>query len=134
LSQVTLSANAQATQPIVVGTFWTDAVTFDGISGWEEYVIIDAAIKAKIKQEQDISDLKDQRNEMADRIMSMAEGRDAGQAQHVSDVMGINSPILSIGAAFLRYRIFGQQIWFAPCSSDDEDAGLGGVGGGAYGF
>lgn len=90
LNQVTLSASATATQAVVPLFFWTDAATMDGISGWEEYVVIDAAIKAQIKQEADVNDLRVQKNEIKMRIESMAEGRDIGQASHVSDALSIN--------------------------------------------
>lgn len=90
LNTVVLSAAATATQSSVVISFWDDAVTLDGIAGWEEYVIIDAAIKAQIKQERPIDELMVQKAAMKLRIESMAEGRDAGQAHHVSDVMSLN--------------------------------------------
>lgn len=89
LNQVTLSQAATLTQPIIALYFWTDAAQLDGVSGWEEYVIIDAAIKAMIKEESDVSGLMVQKNAMLDRISSMAEGRDIGQAHHVQDILGM---------------------------------------------
>ena len=90
LNQITLSQPALSTQPITTLSFWTDAATIDGVSGWEEYIVIDAAIKAGAKQEQDVSELRAQKAEMVQAIEAMAEGRDAGQAHHVSDVLGAN--------------------------------------------
>ena len=90
LNEVTLSKNAMATNPTATLSFWNDSVTIDGIAGWEEYLIIDAAIKALIKQEQDIQPLLIQKGAIKARIESMAEGRDAGQAHHVSDVLSIS--------------------------------------------
>jgi len=90
LNQVTLSSPVSSTQPVLTLQFWTDAVTIDGISGWEEYVIVDAAIKAMVKQEQDVSELRIQKAMLIARIEGMAEGRDAGQAHHVSDALSIN--------------------------------------------
>lgn len=89
-NQITLSSAVQQTAPIVTLAFWTDAVTIDGVSGWEEFIVIDAAIKARIKQEQPVEDLRTEKQEMTADIESMAEGRDAGQAHHVSDVISIN--------------------------------------------
>jgi hypothetical protein len=89
-NQITISSPVMNTAPIVTLAFWTDAVTIDGIAGWEEYVVIDAAIKARVKQEQPIDDLRVQKAEMVKDIQDMAEGRDAGQAHHVSDVLSIN--------------------------------------------
>lgn len=88
---ITLSKLATATLPSSIISFWNDAKTIDGIAGWEEYVIIDAAIKAQIKQESDIQPLLLQKQAMKERIEAMAEGRDVGQAQHVSDVLGANA-------------------------------------------
>lgn len=91
LNQVTLSANATSTYPVVAIAYWTDAVTFSGVAGWEEYVIVDVAIKAGIKQENPVDELRAEKEEMNAEIEAMAEGRDAGQAHHVSDVLGANS-------------------------------------------
>lgn len=91
LNQVTLSANCTATTSIVQIAFWTDAVTFSGVAGWEEYVIVDAAIKAGIKQENPVDELREEKAEMVKEIEALAEGRDAGQAHHVSDALGANS-------------------------------------------
>lgn len=87
-TSMTMSSNALATSASTLNSFWNDSTLMEGISGWDEYVIVDAAIKAQIKQENDIQALLIQRNEVKMRIEAMAEGRDAGQAQHVSDVLG----------------------------------------------
>ncbi len=90
LNTVVLSVAPSLTMPITTLIFWTDAVTIDGISGWEEFVIVDAAIKAGIKQENSIDGLAGQKAAMVKRIEAMAPGRDVGQAQHVSDALAIN--------------------------------------------
>lgn len=64
----------------------SDSDTLDGVNGYEEYVIIDAAIKMKIKEESDISELLAQKQAMKMRIEAMAAGRDAGMPEKVSDV------------------------------------------------
>lgn len=61
------------------------ADTFDGISGWTEYVIVDAAIKCKDKEESDSSVLMAQKAALVTRIQAMADGRDAGSPPKVSD-------------------------------------------------
>lgn len=106
-STVTLSTNALATYASSMIYFWSDATIVNGVSGWEEYIVIDAAIKAQIKQENDFSGLAGQKLAMQKRIEAMANGRDAGQAHHVSDALSING-------------------W------GDNDCGYGG--GGGYGF
>lgn len=65
-----------------------DTSTCDGISGWQDYVPLDAAIKALIKEETDPSALMARKQALIQRIESAAEGRDAGNPQTVSDVQG----------------------------------------------
>lgn len=88
---MTLSNNAQSSVTNNIFQVWDDSATLDGISGWEEYVIIDAAIKAQIKQEGPFEPLVGQKMDMKARIEAMAEGRDIGEAIHVSDVAGANA-------------------------------------------
>jgi hypothetical protein len=118
---ITLSNNVLGTSNTALLQFWTDATQIDGIAGWEEYVIIDAAIKAQVKQEYDITDLKAAKLEMKARIEAMAEGRDAGQAHHVSDAMCVNSwGYNQLGAASLRYRLVGSQLMLIPIAADTD--------------
>lgn len=86
----TIDIAALATSDVVPIAFWIDSTVINGISGWEEYIIIDSAIKARVKQEEDVTDLRIQKQEMVAAIEGMAEGRDAGQAHHVSDVLSVN--------------------------------------------
>lgn len=62
----------------------TDIV--DGISGWTEYIIVDAAIKALQKEESDVSTLIAQKQALLIRIQDSAMNRDAGQPDRISDV------------------------------------------------
>lgn len=59
--------------------------TMDGISGWTEYVIVDAAIKAKNKEESDVSVLMARKMGLIQRIEAAAENRDAANPMTVSD-------------------------------------------------
>lgn len=61
------------------------ADTADGISGWTEYIICDAAIKCLQKEESDVSVLLAQKSALVQRIQSMAENRDAGPPPKVID-------------------------------------------------
>lgn len=63
-----------------------DADTLDGVSGWEEYVVVDAAIKALNKEESDSSALNYEKAALLSRIESAAERRDEGQPRRVVDV------------------------------------------------
>jgi len=64
-----------------------DSDILDGISGWDEYVVIDAAIKAMQKEESDITVLAAQKMAMEQRIRAAASNRDAGMPEQVTDVM-----------------------------------------------
>jgi hypothetical protein len=64
----------------------TETDTLDGVNGWEEYVIVDAAIKALQKEESDVSVLMAQKQALLLRINDMAQNRDAGSPEKVTDV------------------------------------------------
>lgn len=66
-------------------TLASDTATADGISGWTEYIITDAAMKCMQKEESDVSVLMAQKQMLIKRIEAMAEGRDAGSPAKVSD-------------------------------------------------
>lgn len=87
-TSVIVSSSVTATYSSSILSFWNDSTVMEGISGWEEYVIVDASIKVQIKQEADYTGLAQQKLGLKTRIEAMAEGRDIGQAQHVSDALG----------------------------------------------
>lgn len=60
--------------------------TFDGINGYEEYVVTDAAIKAMQKEESDTSVLERQKMALIKRIEEAAENRDVGSPSTITDV------------------------------------------------
>jgi hypothetical protein len=63
-----------------------DEDTFDGINGWEEWAILDVAIKALVKEESDISALLALQQKQEERLTHATENRDAGEAATVTDV------------------------------------------------
>lgn len=65
-----------------------DSDILDGVSGWTEYVIVDAAIKALMKEESDVSMLMLQKQALMVRIEESAANRDAGQPDTISDTRG----------------------------------------------
>lgn len=77
-----------------------DEDTFDGINGWEEYVIVDVAIKMLQKEESDVSVLLLQKEKLEKRIESMKEARDAGEPEKITDIYGpdYEDEWLSVGA------------------------------------
>jgi hypothetical protein len=67
-----------------------DSITADGVSGWLEYVITDAAIKAGQKEESDTTTLQFQKAALIKRIEAAAENRDAGSPATIADVQWTN--------------------------------------------
>lgn len=68
-----------------LSTLLADGDTFDGISGWTEYIIIDAAIKCLQKEESDVSVLAGQKAAMITRINEAATNRDLANPPTVTD-------------------------------------------------
>jgi hypothetical protein len=62
----------------------------DGISGWLEYVVTDAAIKMLQKEESDTTTLQFQKAALIKRIEAAAENRDAGSPATIADVQWTN--------------------------------------------
>jgi hypothetical protein len=88
----------------------SDSDTFDGVNGWDEYIVIDAAIKAKVKEESDISELMAAKSAIMKRIEDSAPNRDAGMGGRVVDVHRIDPYYGLISPAPARYRILGGNI------------------------
>ncbi len=69
-------------------TLLADSDIMDGISGWTEYVIVDAAIKALQKEESDVTILLAQKQALIERITTSGMNRDAGQPDTISNSRG----------------------------------------------
>ena len=67
-------------------------ITPAGVSGWWEYVITDAAIKALQKEEADVSILAMQKAALIQRIQGAAPNRDAGQPDTITDSRNATGP------------------------------------------
>jgi hypothetical protein len=87
-----------------------DSDTFDGINGWEEYIVIDAAIKALLKEESDISALMAQKAAITKRINECAPNRDAGMPDRVTDVYAVQPFDEAFITPTIRYRLMGGNI------------------------
>jgi hypothetical protein len=72
-------------------TLASDTDTVQGVSGWTEYIIVDAAIKMMQKEESDVSVLMAQKQALLARIEAMAHNRDAGMPSTVADAQSSNS-------------------------------------------
>lgn len=77
----------------------TDSDTIDGVNGWEEYVAVDMAIKALQKEESDVSVLMAQKAALKQRIEDLAQNRDAGETERVTDITtgGSDNPLFYPG-------------------------------------
>lgn len=63
---------------------------FDGINGWEEWIVNDVAIKAKVKEESPIDDILKLQASQEERLSHVMENRDAGAPPTTVDVYGMN--------------------------------------------
>jgi len=61
----------------------TDEV--DGVSGWTDLIVIDTAMKAKMKRDDPVQELMMRKAQIVDRIQKMAMNRDSGQPKRVTD-------------------------------------------------
>jgi len=68
-----------------VKTLLQDIDILDGVSGWSEYVIVDAAIKALQKEESDVRELTAQKMMLRQRIEETSMNRDVGQPDTISN-------------------------------------------------
>jgi hypothetical protein len=64
-----------------------DADVYDGRDGWEEWVVLDAAIKCKTKSEESVTDLVRERAEVMARIEAAMGTKDQALPDRVSDVI-----------------------------------------------
>lgn len=64
----------------------TDEDLWNGFNGWEEYPIVDSAIKCLEKEESDTSALELRKQRLYTRIQSLSQKRDGGFPESVTDV------------------------------------------------
>lgn len=63
-----------------------DDDAFDGVNGWEEWVVNDVALKALVKDESDLSGVGALQQVQNDRLQTIIDSRDVGAAQTTTDV------------------------------------------------
>lgn len=68
-----------------------DGDTLNDLNQYAEYVIVDAAIKMMQKEESDVSVLMAQKGDIRKRIENMAQNRDSGQPESISDIYAENN-------------------------------------------
>jgi len=86
LNTITMSKVSQGTSttPLQVFDYNTP---IDGIAGWEEFIVIDAAIKCRDKEESDVTVLVARRMKKEKDLEGIAANRDPGTAARTADVM-----------------------------------------------
>jgi hypothetical protein len=81
-----------------------DVDVIDGVNGWEEYIVVDACIKALAKEEADVSVFGARKAGLLERLQGEITNRDAGSPACVADTQRRR------GRA-MRYRLNGNHIW-----------------------
>lgn len=66
----------------------TSTDTIDGIAGWEEYIVIDAAIKCRIREETSTGALEQRLARFEEELDSMVDARNVAEVGHVIDSRG----------------------------------------------
>lgn len=74
------------------------------LNGWDEYIVIDAAIKALGKEESDVQLLMMRKKLLTDRLEIEAQNRDAASPARIVDTLGRRS-------RFMQYRLNGSNLW-----------------------
>jgi len=87
-----------------------DTDTFDGVNGWEEYIVCDVAAKALEKEESDPNPQLKRKADLHKRIMECAPNRDAGTSARVIDVGQVNPYSYIAIPAQYRYKILGNNL------------------------
>lgn len=64
----------------------TDTLEYPTVNGWEQFIILGAAIRARIKEESNVQELMILQQQTKNRIMEAASSRDAHRPQKVRDV------------------------------------------------
>lgn len=63
-----------------------DTDTIEGYNGWDQYIVLDAAIKCLVKEETDVTELMQERAQAEQDILINAQTRDEGDTETVEDV------------------------------------------------
>jgi hypothetical protein len=106
-SPYTGSATFKLSYIPVMTTLSNDSDTFDGINGYDEYIVVDAARKMVLKEESDTTPFERELAALNLRINESGQNRDAGKPETVRDVHASN-----FTASSTRYRIQGSNIRF----------------------
>lgn len=92
----------------------SDSDEFDGVNGWDELIVLCAAIDVKNKREEDASSLLRKQAKVEERIARMAY-RDAGVAERVVErkmYTPKNDPYFGMSSWLMGYRLAADTIEF----------------------
>lgn len=81
-----------------------DGFVIDGVNGWEEYIVVDACIKALAKEEADVTSFAARKAGLLERLNGEITNRDAGSPACVADVQRRRG-------RSMRYRLNGNYLW-----------------------
>lgn len=96
----TLQVFVHGTGSITSASLVNDDDTIDGVNGFEELVVLEAAIRAKLKDDSDASALMAQRAEVLGWIDEAARQRNAGQPTFVGEMRDDSGLFPGDGGAF----------------------------------
>jgi hypothetical protein len=86
VTSTTITTDLDASAFAAATTLGVVESRFNFYSGWDEYVIVSSAILCLIKEEADVQTLQVIKEQLRQRIESMAEDRDVGEPLVVTDV------------------------------------------------
>jgi len=69
-----------------------NADVVNGVNGWEEYIVLDVAIKILVKEESETAALERKLRALTDRISEMAVDRDQTEPGYISETRGRGGP------------------------------------------
>lgn len=63
-----------------------DQLGFDGVNGFEDLVVVSAAIRMRLKEESDVTDLKSERDRLISDMLAAVPNRDVGEPEAMADM------------------------------------------------
>lgn len=81
-----------------------DADIFDGVNGWEDWIVCESSMIALAKEESDTSEFRTRLAALEERLKSEIENRNASGSAKIVDT-------LNRGALGMQYRLNGNSLW-----------------------
>lgn len=93
--------------PVLTALSADGDLTVDILNGWEEFIVVDAAMKAMAKEESDVSVLMARKQGLKTRLEGEAANRDAGSPTRINDAYRAQSPGMRYHVQGANIRLFG---------------------------